>query len=418
MSTRISTRMSTWAALPPDVPGGWQRRIATSSLRPLAAFALLGLFWGSWAALVPAVAARLRVGDGPLGLAMMATIVGAIPALTLAARLGNQRGQPWLAPACAGFGLAAAATALAPGYAWLVAALALVGAASGMLDVLMNSAVSEIEIDGRDAGRGTRRMHLAHSCYSGGVCVGAIGAGALRQGGMDARAILLGAAGTILLGSLLTRQAPGAPAAVAIARPAGRRRLQGTALLLGLICGLAFMVESGLELWSALHLERDLHADAAVAGLGPGLLALAAVGGRLSGQLLGERLGDARLVLLAGLVAAAGVAGFALAPTWQMALPALLLAGAGVSVAAPTIVGLAGRLAAPGEQGSAVAACSQVAYVGILLAPLLLGQLSAAVGLRDGLLSLVGCGLLFGLGGSAAITALCRSRTLASEPAS
>ena len=141
---------------------------------------------------------------------MMATNRRAIPALTLAARLGNQRGQPWLAPACASFGLAAAAAALAPGYAWLVGALALVGAASGMLDVLMNSAVSEIETDGRDAGRSTRRMHVAHSCYSGGVCVGAIGAGALRQAGMDARAILLGAAGAILLGSLLTRRAPGA----------------------------------------------------------------------------------------------------------------------------------------------------------------------------------------------------------------
>ncbi len=392
----------------------WRRQVATSSLRPLAAFAMLGVFWGSWAALVPAVAARLRVGDGPLGLAMTATIVGAIPALTLAARLGNQRGQPWLAPACAGFALAAAATALAPGYAWLVAALALVGAASGLLDVLMNSAVSEIETDGRDAGRGTRRMHLAHSFYSGGLCVSAISSGLLRQAGVDARAILLGAAGTILLGSLLTRRPPGA-AAVAAARPAGRRRLQGPALLLGLICGVAFMVESGLELWSALHLERDLHADPAVAGLGPGLLALAAVGGRLGGQLLGARLGDARLVLLAGLVAATGVAGFALAPDWQLALPALLLAGAGVSVAAPTVVGLAGRLAAPGEQGSAVAACSQVAYLGILLAPLLLGQVSAAVGLRDGLLSLVGCGLLFGLGGSVAMAALCRPALVAVE---
>ena len=30
--------------------------MATSALRPLAAFAMLGLFWGSWAALVPAVA--------------------------------------------------------------------------------------------------------------------------------------------------------------------------------------------------------------------------------------------------------------------------------------------------------------------------------------------------------------------------
>ncbi len=403
MSTRIETLAAQAASA---ATGGWRRRVATSSLRPLAAFAMLGLFWGSWAALVPAVAARLRVGDGALGLAMMATIVGALPAVTVAARLGNQRGQPWLAPSCAAFGLAAAATALAPGYAWLVAALALVGAASGMLDVLMNSAVSEIETDGRDAGRGTRRMHLAHGCYSGGVCVGAVGAGLLRQAGADARAILLGAAGVILLGAVLTRRAPGV--ARIAAAPSPRWRPQGPALLLGLICGLAFMVESGMELWSALHLERDLHADAAVAGLGPGLLALAAVGGRLGGQVVGGRLGDARLVLLAGLVAAAGVAGFALAPDWQLALPALLLAGAGVSVAAPTVVGLAGRLAAPGEQGSAVAACSQVAYLGILIAPLLLGQVSAAAGLRDGLLSLVCCGLLFGLGGSAAVTALCQ----------
>lgn len=47
---------------------------------------------------------------------------------------------------------------------------------------------------------------------------------------------------------------------------------------------LAFLVENGLESWSALFLEHTLDSSPAVSGLGPGLFAAAMASGRLVAQ--------------------------------------------------------------------------------------------------------------------------------------
>ena len=169
----------------------------------------------------------------------------------------------------------------------------------------------------------------------------------------------------------------------------------GRLLGLGLLCAVAFILENGMELWSALYLNRDLHVQPAIAALGPGILGLSSVGGRLGGQTLASRLGDGRLIALAGAIAGFGVIGFVWAPNWQLALPALILSGSGISIAAPSFFGLAGRWAQPGNRGSAVSLVSRVSYLGLLVGPFYLGALSGAVGLRLALLSLAGCALSF-----------------------
>ena len=72
----------------------------------------------------------------------------------------------------------------------------------------------------------------------------------------------------------------------------------------GLVLALAFLVENGLEAWSALFLERTLHSSPAVSGLGPGLFAGAMVTGRVLAQKV-EWPSVAGRMLFAGLAAAA-----------------------------------------------------------------------------------------------------------------
>jgi len=380
-------------------------------LRPMSAFVALGTFWGAWAALLPDAARALSLSDGAVGLTLMVTIAAGLPAMMLAGRAGNRAGVPLLAPSVLAFGVTVALVCLARDPNTLMGALALVGMASGALDVLMNTAASELE-----ARHATRRMHVIHAMWSLGLGTASITAGLLRQAGVDYRLALFVAACAIALLAIPSRRRradrePPAHAAAHEAETAGppviARVWSAPMLLLGLLCAAAFLVENGMDTWSALHLERDLHAPPAIAGLGPGLLAFSSFAGRLTGQAVAAALGEARLVLWAGLATALGVAGFAIAPNWELALPPLLFAGSGVSVAAPTVVSLAGRLAGPRARGSAVSLVAQIAYAGLLTGPLVLGMLSDRFGLRHALLGLVLCALAFGIGGARLVAGLC-----------
>ena len=64
------------------------------------------------------------------------------------------------------------------------------------------------------------------------------------------------------------------PRAVHAGRSHGLRLAHGL-VAIGLVGAVAFVVEGGTESWSALFLERQLHAEPAVSGLGPGVFAAA-----------------------------------------------------------------------------------------------------------------------------------------------
>jgi predicted MFS family arabinose efflux permease len=72
----------------------------------------------------------------------------------------------------------------------------------------------------------------------------------------------------------------------------------------------------------------------------------------------------------------------ALAPSAAIALAGVFLAGAGISVAAPTIFSLAGRVVAEGNRGRAMSTVTTTAYLGFLLGPPLVGAIAGALTLR------------------------------------
>src|SRR4029078_6862199 len=88
--------------------------------------------------------------------------------------------------------------------------------------------------------------------------------------------------------------------------PQRRARLARPLLVVGGVLAVAFLVESGLEGWSALFLERTLDSDPAISGLGPGLFAGAMATGRLAVQRL-EGPSVAARMLFAGVASATGL---------------------------------------------------------------------------------------------------------------
>lgn len=80
---------------------------------PLAGFFAMGIFWGTWSALVPQVKAAVGAGDGALGLALLCVAVGAVPAMLAGSRLADRAGPGLLPASVAAFALAAPLPALA-----------------------------------------------------------------------------------------------------------------------------------------------------------------------------------------------------------------------------------------------------------------------------------------------------------------
>ena len=363
----------------------------------LLAFAAFGAYWGAWGVLVPDVKEQVDASVTELGIAFLALALAALPAMLVTGRIVDRVGPRILPLTLVLFGLAAVLPGLAGSVWQLTLALILVGITTGAVDVVINVAATNVETSG-----GPRVMQVAHALFSGGFLVAAVAVGIARGAGAGALPVLAGIGLLVLVSAAFNRGYPTAPRREAPRRIVLSHRL----LVLGLLCGLAFMIEGGIENWSALYLETDLDASPTVSGLGPGAFAAAMVGGRLLGQWLELRVGDRRLLSVGALVGSGGLLLAAVAPGVPLALLGFAIGGAGVSVAAPTLFGAAGRGASEAERGSAVASVTTISYLGFLVGPPLIGAVSGATDLR------VGIGLLAGISFVLAVTAAVARRAL------
>jgi MFS family permease len=344
-----------------------RQRVGPRKGPTLAAFVALGLFWGSWAAVLPSVQVATGVSKGTLGFALLFVTLAAIPTmLLLAGPLIDRYGVRAVTITCAAFAATTALPGLATSLPVLILTLAVTGAATGAMDVSMNASAARIEAD-----RNERVMPLAHGLYSVGVLVGAVGAGLARGAGSGREPILLVVSALIALVALWTASDSGP-----VSAPDARGfRFARFLIVIGLVGAAAFVVEGGIESWSALFLERQLHSEPAVSGLGPGFYGAAMAAGRFFGQ--ATRVPDRVLLIGGAAVATTGCLVAAAAPNAPVALTGFVLGGLGVSLNAPIVFGVAGRRSA-----SAVATVTTLGYAGLLVGPPLVGGIAQASSLR------------------------------------
>ncbi|MGH2736671.1 MAG: MFS transporter [Actinomycetota bacterium] len=360
------------------------------SRRLLAAFAVFGVYWGAWGALLPDVKANLGATEAELGQALLFIPVGSIAAMLSAGRLVDRVGRRAFAPSLLVYALVAPLPGLASSMPAFIASLVLLGLASGLLDVVINACVSAYEI-----GTERRLMGAAHAAFSAGVLPAGIAVGAARTAGGTPGQVLtvvaLLTAVTALIGMRLNvevgRSEPGVPAP--LGKPMG---------LLGVLCALAFLIEDGMLSWSAIHLEETLGASAFVGSLGPASLAAAMVAGRALTQTLSRHVSDRVVVTWSGVLGALGAALVALAPHPAACLFGVIVTGGAISACAPLIFGLAGRMGGPGQGGRAIARVTTIAYTGFFVGPPLVGGVAGVAGLRAGMaaMGVVAVALAFG----------------------
>jgi len=360
---------------PPRVAGP----LVAGRVRVLGGFAAFGAFWGSWGAALPAVQAHARVDDRQLGLALLCIGAGALLSMRPAGTAIDRCGAPALPAALGAFAAAAALPGLATSTLALSAALLVLGAASGAVDVAINAEGVRSE-----AAPGRAVMSLAHGTFSACVVAGSLGTGALRAAGAGAELVLA------LVGAVVAAVAVGLlrarPAGGSGARPrASLRHLPRALVVLGALCALAFFVENAWQSWGAVHLESDLDASPALGALAPALFAGAAAAARFGGHGLSGRVPEVTLLRAGAVAGAAGTLLGALAPAAAVALVGVVVAGGGISICAPILFSIAGRGADEALRGAAVSVVTTIAYLGFLVGPAAVGLLADATTLRTSL---------------------------------
>jgi predicted MFS family arabinose efflux permease len=360
-------------------------------VRVLCGFAAFGAFWGAWGATLPAVQSHAGVDDGELGLALLCIGAGALASMRLAGTLVDRWGAPALPAALAAFAAAAALPGLATSTAGLCAALLVLGATSGAVDVAINAEGVRSE-----AATGRPVLSLAHGSFSACVVAGSLAAGALRAAGAGPQLVLalVGLVVATMAAALLRAPAAAGP------RPSARaslRRLPRMLVILGGLCALAFFVENAWQSWGAVHLESDLDASPALGALAPALFAGAAAISRLGGHGLAGRVSELTLLRAGAALGAAGTLLGALAPGAALALVGVVVAGAGISICAPVLFSVAGRGADEAVRGAAVSIVTTIAYLGFLVGPAAVGLLASATALRTSLAAVAGVAVVLAI---------------------
>ena len=346
-------------------------------------FALDGFVFGSWAARVPDVSAQVGASHAVLGALLLCMSLGALATMrltgTLCERVGAGRASAAAAAlACAAVVLPAVATSVVQ----LGAALLLFGAATGMLNVAINSAGVDLTASG-----GKPLLPLLHAVFSfGGLAGGLLGGLAAVVATPAVHLVGVAAVGLAVVRAvaptLLERDRPTAPgtAAGATSRglPPGTR---ATVVVLGVIAGCTAYGEGALSDWGALHLRTNLDASPVLAAAGYAGFSLAMGCGRLLGHRLLVRLGETTLLVSGAVLASVGMLVAAWSPLLGPALLGFVLVGLGLANLFPLAIGRAGALGGPGG----VALASSVGYSGLLGGPPVIGFLAGWSGLPTAL---------------------------------
>lgn len=343
----------------------------------LAAFAAMGVVWGTFAAVLPDIKTMLGVDEVLLGLLILFTPIAAVCAMLLAPRIGAALGGLALPVAS----MAMAAAFVVPGQMtalWLFAlAMMGCGAATGLTDVLMNARVATLEND-----RGLHLMNLCHAAYSFGYAGAAIATGGLRTAGWPPGWVMGTLACVAMIFAVLTWEKDGRISGLLRPKDGTARHLGFVPLIGGGIVLIAFLTENAAENWSALHIEKTLGGSPAQGAMGPAALALTMGFARLVGQGFASRVDAFRLLCGGALIASMGALGAALATSPAMAYAGFIVMGVGSSVIAPTAFSLVGRLAAPEARARAVARATLWGYFGYFFGPPMLGFIAGSFGLR------------------------------------
>ena len=357
-------------------------------------FLTSSLLFSSWIARIPETQLRLGLSEGQLGLALLGLPLGSFCITPISGWI-LKKFHSGRATALSTYlyCLAIITPTFATGQWSLCFGLYLMGLSSGLLNVSMNAATAAVE----------KNLHLSimsscHGMFSLGAMLGAASAGLIAMQGIPHHVHLIVLASIMFILNFSIRPIilnlpQEESAGTALALPT--KPLMGLALI-----GFCTMIGEGAVFdWSAVYLKNHLNSSAAVAGFGLAGFSLAMAIGRFSGDALRNRWGAKRIVQAGGWLGVLGLSLAILFPYPGIAILGFTIVGFGFSTIIPIIFSKAARL--PGiSPGAGIAAIATTGIIGFFIGPPLIGFISDAYGLANGLAFVACLSLIAAIGSS------------------
>lgn len=350
---------------------------ARASRAPMMTLAAVGVFWGSIAGLMPDIKAGVGASDAEMGGVLIMPAIASIIAMGMAPRLGRALGGRVLP--LAGLFIVAAffLPALAGSVTGLGAALFVAGGAVAFADMTANVRIAQLE-----AQRGLHLMNLNHAVFSLSFGLTAFAIAFARRAGAGHEAVLPGLAAVALVCVLIGWEWRGGDLPGGDGTEAKLAPPWSAVLLSGLILFSAFVGENATESWSALHIERTLGGAPGDGSFGPATLGFVMAFGRLMGQLLAKRVGEARLIFRSALLATAGALIIAAAPSQWVVILGVTVTGLGIATIVPSVNSLLGRRVSDAARPVAISRAWMAGLFGFFVGPSMMGGLAELWSLR------------------------------------
>lgn len=260
--------------------------------------------------------------------------------------------------------------ALATDAVTLAAALAVLGAANGVVDVAQNAQAVTVE---RSFGRPI--MSSVHAWFSaGGLAASALGGSLLAMGTPIGLNFLL----TAVIGVVLALAVRSRLLRDDVQEPefrGSRPPWTGRILLLGALAFALMLAEGVAYDWSTVHLRDELGTTEAIAAIAYGAFSLTMFATRLIVDRIVAVTGPGRFVRVASLVGAAGLGLAILAPTPPVAILGWAVVGLGLAGCVPQFFSAAGNVD-PRHGAAIIARVTGMGYVALLSGPSIIGWLT------------------------------------------
>lgn len=348
-------------------------------------FLVNGFLVGSWAPHIPQLLLRLAISETTLGLLILVFGLGAIVAMPWCGYLMERhsaRAVLRVFAVISAFGLLI--VALAPNV-WLAgAALFFFGAVIGGTDVAMNTCAVAVE---KRLGRAI--MSSSHGFWSlGGFLGSGLGGVAIQYQGYMLHAALVTIVSFVVIAAALAY-------VISDDRPATHETTRFAwpsnplIYLIGFVALFSMIPEGAVLDWAALHLQQELGASIATAGLAFAGFSATMAGMRFLGDVVRDRFGAVNTLRVSSIVAAVGMLTAGLAPSAEIAIAAFAFAGLGIANMVPIAFSAAGNQVGMAS-GIGMSVVTTMGYSGILVAPSAIGFIGDRTGFGAVFVALAG----------------------------
>ncbi|SNZ01906.1 MFS transporter [Flagellimonas pacifica] len=354
---------------------------------PAFVFTSLNVWFGTWAIYIPTIKEKLVINKADLGIALFCLSLGVFTIFPVASKIINKLGvgkATWYSVVLCS--VTALFPFLVPNYYLLMGSLFLFGMSHGLLDISINTLVTEIEKEDKQ-----NFMTAAHGFFSlGGILVGLgsflipiIGNPIMHMGVTVALIFVI---------NLFIRKNYIDVVATPVDKEPFSLKLFKPLFLLGLIGFFAFGSEGAIVDWSGLYLKEVTLAPEILIGSGFLAFSAAMTFGRFLGDGISARIGSIKIVMLGTIIAAVGFL-FVLSENTILSIAGFALNGLGFSVIIPELFRIGGNIKGV-DSAKGVSFIAGTGYSGFLLGPVILGFLAESASLKHCFYALLGCIIL------------------------